>query len=299
MDDVAVWNEAFGPTRIEALAGTNAGGYAARVAPTSGTATVALWNFEELPLGGTVDTQRVEDTSGYGRDAFAGGGSTTPLVVSGSDFYGRRALRFDGDTDVVIFRDGFGGFTDGPPPAGTDINFEQDDSFTLEAAIRPASNPGGDGAGNIVGKDVGSNSPSWWFRILSDRRLQAIVDDNDPGNQSGLVTGSTNLTPDEWHHVAFVRDAANDEVRIYLDYALDGTAPDNTVNTSFNTNDIRIGAFNNASRQFIGDIDFVRVSLGALDPSQFVRQVPEPSALALAALGPAGMALLLRRRRRA
>jgi len=128
--------------------------------------------------------------------------------------------------------------------------------------------------------------------------LQAIVDDNDGGDQSGLVTGTTLVDDGEWHHVAFVRDAGSDLVKLFLDYELEAVASDDTVNTSFNTNDIRIGEFKNAGAQFIGDIDAVRISGGVLPTYQFLGvmapPVPEPAS-ALLLLAASGS--LLRRRR--
>jgi hypothetical protein len=104
-----------------------------------------------------------------------------------------------------------------------------------------------------------------------------------------------------------VRDADNDELRLFLEDLEDGdgfthdgpdaTVPDNTVDSLSNLNDIRIGAFNNDSAgesQLEGAIDVVRISTGALGPAQFL---PEPTSVVL--LGLALCALLGRRRWRA
>jgi hypothetical protein len=205
-------------------------------------------------------------------------------------------VSFTGNRDAAIFRDGFNAFADGGPAAGADLNFDQDDSFTLEALIRIPD--GTSTVGNIVGKDVGGNQPSWWFRVQTDGTLQAIVDDNNAGtNVNGLVNGVTPVNDGEWHHVAFVRDADSDQVRLFLDYQLDAADLDETINTQFNMNDIRIGEFNSGGAQFIGDIDFVRISEGALATFQFVQptaQIPEPVTGTLLLMG--AMALMRRRR---
>ncbi|MFW6164270.1 MAG: LamG domain-containing protein, partial [Planctomycetota bacterium] len=203
------------------------------------------------------------------------------------------ALRFStANRDSVIFRDGFA-FGDGGPAAGPDINFGQQDSFTIEAVLRTTA----DTQGGIVSKDWAGDRPSWWLRMRPDGTLQAIADDRnapDP-NVIGLVNGTDPINDGEWHHIAFVRDATDDEVRLYIDYALDAADIDNTLLTQFNTRDIRIGESNGGGWQFGGDIDFVRITSGALAPEQFVQPIPEPATLAL--LGGA-LAALLRRRRR-
>jgi hypothetical protein len=290
LSDVAVWDEPLteGQLRGVMAFGPSGGLPGAPVAED----VLAYWQFREKPPGsGTVNTERIVDSSPNGRDAFAGGGADAPDYVHGSPEYASgAALTFTGNRDAVIFRDGFNGFPDLGPPAGSDINFGQNDDFTIQALIRVPDGLSHTGA--ICSKDVGSNQPSWWFRV-SGSVLQAIVDDSVGGN--GLVTGTIPINDGEWHHVAFVRDAVMDTVRLYVDYNFDAAALDGTVGTQFNTNDIRIGEFNNGGRQFIGDIDFVRISGGALVPDQFV-DLPEPGTLTLLAFG--GMGLLARRKRR-
>ena len=301
MDDVAVWDEALSAAQIEALAGAGSGGYFGRTTPTGkqhSASTLAFWEFDDKAPGGTtVNTERIVDSSGHGRDAFAGGGATPPNFVAGSPLYGfTSALRFTTNRDSVIFRDGFSGFPDGGPAAGSDINFDQDDSFTVEAVLRTEMSGA---VGAIVAKDDAGDTPSWWLRIQSDGRLQAIVDDrNSPDpNVNGLVNGVAPINDNEWHHVAFVRDAEEDKVRLFIDYSLDAEDDDDTLLTSFSSLDIRIGESNKMGWQFVGDIDFVRISAGALDPSQFVQQVPEPASVLLLAAGAICLALGRMRRR--
>ena len=255
----------------------------------------AHWEFnDKAPGGTTVNTERIADSSGNGRDAFAGGGTITPGFVKGDPRYSYgtpTALRFSaGNRDSVIFRDAFG-FGDGGPDAGPDIDFGQVDSFTIEALLRTTSTS----LGGIVAKDYAGDQPSWWLRMQTNGTLQAIVDDrNSPDpNVNGLVNGMTAINDGEWHHIAFVRDAENDVVQLFIDYAQDAWDVDDTLLTSFSTRDIRIGESNGGGWQFDGDIDFVRITSGALSPEDFVQPTPEPATFVLLGLG----ALALARRR--
>jgi len=235
----------------------------------------ASWDFEEKTPGTPLASQeRLADFSDNARDAFADGGAARPAVVPGSAFFGKSAaLSFtELNDDSAVFRDGFD-FGDGGPLAGPDINFLQDDSFTLEALIRVDSS--WNGVGMIVGKDVAPNQPSWWFRVSGEAGgvLVAIVADSITPDSAGFVTGTVSVADGDWHHVAFVRDAGADELRLYVDYELDVARADGTLGDHANSNDIRLGAQNNGDRQLQGEVDFVLISRGALMPSEFVQPV--------------------------
>ena len=300
---------------------------------------IGYWTFEEYAPGDTLNHRdRLRDTSGNGRDAFASDGSlvtdnnrqsdgngasvtgdqggfpnNTPNVVPGSGLFGNTtALEFRGDDeDVMVFRDGFDDFNDGGPAAGADINFGPDDSFTIEAVVRtPGDVDTGAGSdrGAIVAKDVAGDQQSWWTRFQDGNRVAGFVDDSDDHSGSSgdnqVVQATRVFDQNRWFHIAFVRDADNDELRLYLEDLEDGdgfthdgpdaTGPDNTVDFLSNLNDIRIGGFNNDSAgasQLEGAVDVVRISSGALEQTQFL---PEPSSFVL--LGIALCALLSRRR---
>lgn len=229
-------------------------------------ALLADWTFEEFIVGEPLlDEERVADISGTGRDARIEGGADLPVTVLGR--FGGTALEFDATPDRVVFQPGYD-FGDGGPAAGPAIDFGQDDSFTLEALVRIPE--GLSHVGSFIAKDVGPNQASWWFRVGSGGTLDALVGD---GPNQATVTGTTLINDGLWHHVALVRDAEADELRVYVDHLLDGSAPDITVGDSFAATDIVLGAFNNVSRELNGAMDFARITRGALSPDQFV-QVP-------------------------
>lgn len=231
-----------------------------------GSALLADWTFEEFTVGEPLlDEARVNDFSGTDRDARIAGGADLPVAVLGR--FGGTALEFDNSPDRVVFQAGYD-FGDGGPAAGPDINFGQDDSFTLEALVRIPE--GISHFGSFIAKDVGPNEASWWFRVDDGSTLDALVGD---GANQATVVGTTPINDGLWHHVALVRDAEADELRVYVDRLLDGSAPDITIGDSFTATDIILGAFNNASRELNGEMDFARITRGALSPEQFV-QVP-------------------------
>lgn len=231
---------------------------------------LAYWDFEELEPGVSLSAgQRIEDISGSDRDARAEDAGDLPTVIDGR--LGGIALQFDSSPDRVVFEPGYD-FGDGGPLAGSIIDFGQDDSFTLEALIRIP-----DGlihTGALIAKDVGASQPSWWFRINGEV-LQALVGD---GPNQPAVTGTIPVNDGEWHHVALVRDAIQDELRLYVDYQLDASVPDTTVGDSFTNNDIRLGSFNEGTRQLQGDMEYARITSGALLTSEFV---PTPTGIDL------------------
>jgi hypothetical protein len=218
---------------------------------------VGFWQFNEKSPGNFTDTNAsaILDASGNGHH----GTTALPLsYVAGSPAQGNSsAVTFTLSSDNVVV----------PDPTGA-FNFSPGQSITLEALVR-TYNIGQDGIGAIMNKQ-GANPGEWWWRINANGRQQFWIDDGAGGAKN--VSGAAALNDGVWHHVAAVFDATAQQVRVYVDYALDGSAAAvyGTSGTIGNTNDFWIGAFQNGTRQFDGDMDFARVSLGALDPTNFV-----------------------------
>lgn len=242
-------------------------------ASTSFAIVLGHWDFNEKTPGNFASptTNAIADSSGHNRHLTAAG-NPLPQYTDGAPHYGATsALNFTSGNDRL--------HTAQTAP----FNFGINDSFTLEAVIK--TQPGANFVGNIVGRDWGSQLPSWWFRLESGPPRFLIAQSGGP---EPSVTANISVNDGQWHHVAAVRDAANKKLRVYVDYVLAGESNDTLTMPPTNSQSLVIGAYNSGTRQFEGEIDFVRISAGALTPAQFV-----PAALAIVNVQPENNATFL------
>lgn len=205
-------------------------------------------------------------------------------------------------------------YVDGPD--GSALHFEGDDfashrievakdedfyvlpgeGFTVEAIFRTDA----DGTLGLV--SMNGNGGETWMRLQNGEVRWYINDSGGIGSinvQSDDTEGEIANTG-EWTHVAGVYDPAAEQSRLYINGVLVDT---NTAPAAFaaplngDTNPLVIGDFvGTDSRRFIGDIDEVRITRGALVPSEFLQVVPEPSSVVLATLALAVAGWTARRR---
>jgi hypothetical protein len=238
---------------------------------------LAYWEFNDKAPGGTTTAgERINDSSSYNRDAYAGTGTSLPTYAAGSTYYGSTsAMNFTLGTDEAIFEAGHN-FGSGDP-AGADLYFGASDSFTMEAVIKlPVGSTGYHG---IMFKKEDTYQSQFWWRIRDTGLQNFYIQGADSTSSSGPI-GTVNLFDGKWHHIAAVRDTAADVTRIYIDYVLDKTTDtaDNTAGSIANGGILTIGAFTgNDTREFNGDIDFIKISSGVLTPSQFIQKLVLPS----------------------
>ena len=224
--------------------------------------TVLQLNFDERSSGSAPPTADfLLDSRGYGYNGTASNG---PTFVGGDPRYNNgAALRFTSGIDEVRVND----FNESM------LDFASEDSFTIEAVFKTTdhSGAGSNTSGPLVSKDVGTNRQSYWLRI-QDAKVRFLV--SDTSNTASLYSDVI-VNDGQWHHVAAIRDADNGTLSLYVDYIFAGSVVDTTTGDFSNANDLLIGAFNDSSgtslKQFIGDIDFVRISHGALSAEQFVQ----------------------------
>jgi hypothetical protein len=229
------------------------------VAGAAQAQVVGYWNFEEkLPgnAAGTV-TNAIADISG---NSHLGTVSDPGIfyVAGNTNYGGTSALEFAVEPNHVAV----------PDPTGA-FNFSSAQSVTVEAMIKTVT-IGQDGVGALVCKQ-GASPGEWWWRINATGTQQFFVDD---GTGARNVSGTKKLNDGRWHHVAAVFDAGAQRLRVYVDYLQDGPTVTTTYSSGApigNAKDLWIGAFQTGNREFVGDIDFVRISASALAPADFVQ----------------------------
>lgn len=232
---------------------------------------LASWDFEEFAPGQVLaDGGRVDDSSDNLRDARIGDGSDLPTTIPG---FGERgtALAFSDSADRVVFEPGYD-FVEGPA-AGPAIELAADDSFTVEAVVRIPE--GSTQVATLVEHDPATGQPAWWLRV-QDGEVQAQVDD---GVGQTTVTGLLSIDDGRWHHVAMVRDAVADLLRVYVDYRTQETLPDSTAPAA-STAGVVLGASPAGTHHLLGDMDLVRITHGTLAPDDFFQLPGEVNLIA-------------------
>jgi hypothetical protein len=247
--------------------------------PSANATTVAHYRFEQ-----DFTDSGPNDLHGTGVGPLAFTNDVAPFTTTGSS-----SLDATEDYDFVRVED--------------DPLLHLTGDFTVEAFVRPFNHlPGGgiephwivgkqnyEGGGNFLdaydlhyNQDTGRFRTSISFGIESGKRIRSasIFDDN------------------EWHHVAMTYTligGGQATLNLFVDGNLEATDTFNTLPLFFGDDPLYIGAGNFATpdgtgtcrRNFIGNIDEVRISDVALSPDQFLNNqvIPEPSTLALFGLG--------------
>jgi len=279
---------------------------------TAQAAVIGLWDFEEYSPGDAFISGSVaEDSSGNARHARSMG--LQSLVTGATP--GSTAVFFSGtgsaSTGFLQFDPG-GTFTNSGLTASlVDFSFPGTQNFTLEAIVQlPTSNVNNGGEGGILGKGAfvtDSGVDGWNMTALNfgpasshPNSVEGFIGDAASGLGTSriakpLATGITN----GWRHVALVRNRNLDKVEIFIDGVLVDSKVGALANGDLgNTvgNFVIGGDDSSPSKFFNGAIDMVRISDTALDPSEFLMIIPEPSAGAMMLIGTLGLAAFRRRR---
>ena len=218
------------------------------------------------------------------------------VVRDGESLANTHSLAFNGTSDYVELGD------------KTLLKTLPEDDFTIEffaktpprgerAIIVGALEWGGTGTGGL--KDSMNIEIGGAGHGANQGHLRTFL------HNDGSITdffGATDISDDEWHHIALVRSGAgtdNDLVQLFVDYKLDGERSLNTGQFTIEPDFFRLGRdVRGTGYYYQGLLDEFRITRAALGVDQFLLAVPEPSSLMLAAVGLLGLVALGRRRRK-
>ncbi|HEX3716978.1 MAG TPA: LamG-like jellyroll fold domain-containing protein [Verrucomicrobiae bacterium] len=225
-------------------------------------AVYGFWQFLEGTNGAHPSTNfgAILDSSGNDRNGTAEN-NTTMYYTNGSPSYGGTpAMHFSGTSDWVMV----------PDPAYV-FNFRG--ALTFEAVVRTtntATTPA------ILAKNAGTTSEGeyWWRAPGTSAGVQRVAFEDDRTKGEPIVPGTIKINDGNWHHLAVVLDTNQQQIRTYVDYNLDSVS--NNVNLTgiigWSTN-LFLGNFVGGGDPFGGDINFIRISAGALATNQFIQPI--------------------------
>ncbi len=180
---------------------------------------------------------KLDETSGTTYDDFYNGHSgtctglcptpTTGHVGGGQEFG-------NGNTGINV-------------PADTAFDWGASDSFSIEFWMQTDSVSTCSGNEVVIGRS-NSSAMRWWAGCWDGG--QAAFHLIDTGGQSALVTGITDLTDGDWHHVVAVRAASANRIRIYVDGIEENWTSATYTGGFDSTADLNIGWFNLSTSQF-------------------------------------------------
>ena len=241
--------------------------------------TVAYWEFDDAAPGESLlVTDRTLDSSGNGFDLRT---ITEPFpFVEGNPAYGDTAAQgmLPSYNGILIHQPGYD-FGDGGAVAAPAFQLPYTGAMTFEACVRIPRNS--DKAG-ILNRDRVDDDAIWW-RVEAGG-YQRFCWRFKTGATTGyniIAVGTANIMDGKWHHIAAIKEwtGTHSQVSVYFDYVLDGATATTTYYDDFDTSgDMYIGSFpDSTTSDFEGSIDFIKISEGALSPSQFVQPINLPT----------------------
>jgi len=135
------------------------------------------------------------------------------------------------------------------------------------------------------GTSVGPGVTTWGVGKASSEQAFIRVDSTTASNRTASIPGST--ADGQWHHFAMTYDSTTPRFTLYRDYTLTAVINghyvdyDGVSGFGFGNGPPPPGSF----YPYNGLMDEVRFSNTVLQPSEFLRAVPEPSTLAVWGLG--------------
>jgi Concanavalin A-like lectin/glucanases superfamily len=240
IDEVRIYNRALEPGEVAVD----------KAAPiqTPRAGPIAAYSFDE------GEGETAEDLTGDGHTA------TIEGATWARGKYGA-ALEFDGENDCISI------------PESAELQFLEDEEFTLEAWVRP----GGENTEAIITQEddsAGGEEEPFAYSMLVGEEESAPRGWLRKGGESGHlgVSGGGELPRYAWSHIAFTDDGA--KIRVYLDGEL--IATETAIPFTDAEGPLTIGCLDNYGNYFKGRIDEVRIYNRALDPGEVAADKTAP-----------------------
>ena len=222
--------------------------YTINVKDLSGCAAsmIAYWKLDEISGNRYIDHYN-------GNDGQAGTNAPIPIVgkINGGQ-------QFDGVNDEINVA------------ASTDFDFGANENFSIEFWMKYSGSI--QDVNVIIGRDDAATQLHWWIGLIGAESNIAFYLTSKTGQQYNVI-GTTGLNDGNWHHITAVRDADANQIKIYADGKLEGSAAA-TYSNGFDspTTNLNIGWLNlDDGYHYNGALDEVAMYRSVLDTTTIQR----------------------------
>jgi len=166
------------------------------------------------------------------------------------------AQSFDGIDDEVSV-----------PGVGS-FDWANSDRFSLEVWVNKSSLCVA--SESIIGRHEASSSLHWWLGCENGVASFTLIDSSGVG---ATISGVTNITDGQWHHLMAVRDAISGDIRLYVDGVEEATALISYSGDFSGTAEVNIGWLNDSAMDyhFAGTIDELALHSRVLSQAEISR----------------------------
>lgn len=206
---------------------------------------VAYWYLDEDGTGTPpfADAFGISDATCGAANSVCPDQTLSERVINSQEFSGGDLTNGDGLTAA---------------DSADDFDWGAEDSFTISVWVKLTDSTATD---VIIGRTDESGSPQlrWFLGVAPGGEATAFIQARNGEGSGSLITGTTVLTDNQWHHVALVRDNATNENHLYVD---DGATPEASVTVDYTSTESPPGSgtgFNSDNPVTIG---WLNVSTG-------------------------------------